>query len=110
MQEIENVEFGGLIGNRSLHAITTSEFVNALSKCGWREAHNGHILQKLRKRGLVWRINTLNDFARALRNGYTIPARDGAKARVCGGGSCWVIFREAERAFITIRHPRDESV
>ena len=109
MEAIETFEFRGLIGGRALFSITTNEFMHALRDIGWREAHNAHILQKLRERGRLWGINTPEDFARALRNGYTILAHEGAKARVCCNGMCWVIFREAERTLITIRHPGNEQ-
>lgn len=104
METIETFEFRGLIAGRALLSITTSEFMNALRDIGWREAHNAHILQRLRERGRLWGINTPDDFARALRHGYTIAVREGAQARVCCHGSCWVIFRGAERTLITIRH------
>lgn len=105
MTGIDQIEFGGLIGNRMLASITTNEFMNALGKLGWGEATNGHILQKLRERGGRWGIRTPNDFARALRNGRTQPARDGAKARVCCNGQCWVIYREDICRLVTIRDP-----
>ena len=64
MDTIGTSVFRGLIGGRVL--------------IGWREAHNAHILQKLRARGGLWGINTPEDFASALRNGYTIPAGESA--------------------------------
>jgi hypothetical protein len=52
-----------------------------------------------------WGIHTPNDFARALRNGWTQLADRGAQARVCCYGQCWVIYREETCRFITIRDP-----
>ena len=106
MAAIDDISFVGLIGNRQLESITTNEFMNALARCGWGEAHNAHILMRLRERGIRWGIFTPNDFARKLRDGYTINANDGAKARVCCNGECWVIYREDTCCFITIRDPR----
>jgi hypothetical protein len=107
MTAIDQIEFRGLIGNRLLASITTNEFMNALAAFGWGEAHNGHILQKLRERGSRWGIRTPNEFARALRNGRTQWADDGAKARICCNGQCWVIYREETQRFITLRDPRE---
>jgi hypothetical protein len=104
---IDQIEFVGLIGNRLLTEITTNEFMNALAKNGWGEAHNAHILMRLRERGPLWRIWTPNDFARALRDGMTIPDREGASRRVCCHGQCWVIYRGDRSRFITIRHSSD---
>jgi hypothetical protein len=101
---IDGIKFAGLIGNRRLHQITTNEFMSALAKCGWREAHNAHVLMRLRERGMFWGLRTANDFARALRYGYTVSADDGAMARVCCLGQCWVIFRPELRSLITIGH------
>ena len=79
--------------------------MNSLSQNGWGEAHNGHILQKLRERGARWGSHRPNDFARALRNSWTRRADNGAKARVCCNDQCWVIYREETGRFVTIRHP-----
>jgi hypothetical protein len=105
MPAIDQIEFVGLIGNRPLSLITTNEFMNALEKNGWGEAHNAHILQRLRERGSRWGIITPNDFARALRDGRTMPANEGALARVCCHAQCWVIYRDDTCRFITIRDP-----
>ena len=102
---IDQIEFVGLIGNRLLTQITTNEFMNALSKNGWGEAQNAHILMRLRERGPLWGILTPNDFARALRDGTTLPDRDGALRRACCQDRCWVIYRGDLSRFITIRHP-----
>ncbi len=102
---IGEIEFRGLIGNRPLNEITTNEFMNALKANGWGEAHNAHILMRLRERGPLWGIRTPNDFARALRDGWTAPAAGGAQLRECGNGQFWVIYREQDNQFITIRHP-----
>jgi hypothetical protein len=103
---IDQIEFGGQIGNMPFPSITINEFINALAKNGWREAHNAHIYQRLLQRGPVFGLATPNDFARALRDGYSIPSRDGATARVCRGGAYWVIYRDTE--LITIRHPAEQ--
>jgi hypothetical protein len=102
---IDQIEFVGLIGNRLLTQVTTNEFMNALAKNGWGEAQNAHILMRLRERGHLWGIRTPDDFARALRDGITVPDRDGALRRVCCHGQCWVIYRGDLSRFITIRHP-----
>ncbi len=104
---IDRIEFTGLIGNRLLTEITTNEFMNALAKSGWGEAVNAHILQRLRQRGHLWGILTPNDFARALRNGRTVPDRDGSMRRECCQGLCWVIYRAETCRFITVRHPSE---
>jgi|GEM_PF-6929477 hypothetical protein len=101
---IDALEFRGLIGNKTWDEITGPEFFTALEKCGWREAHNAHIFLRLCQRGPGLGILTPNDFARALRDGYTIPAGDGALERRCRarGGEFAVIYREG--AFITFVH------
>jgi hypothetical protein len=48
---IEAIEFRGLIGNKTWDQITGPEFLNALARCGWREAHNAHIFLRLCERG-----------------------------------------------------------
>ena len=97
-----DLSFEGGIVNRTWDEITMNEFVNALNKCGWREAHNAHIYQRLRERGPFLGVFTPGDFARALRDGYSLPARDGATARVCWQGRFTVIYKAAERALITL--------
>ena len=100
---IDQIEFRGLLGNRPFASILMNEFINALRLNGWREAHNAHIYQRLLQRGVEFGLRTPNDFARALRDGRTLPAEGGASVRICHGGQCWVIYRDHE--FITIRHP-----
>ncbi len=101
---IDQIEFVGLIGNRLLTQVTTNEFMNALARNGWGEAHNAHILMRLRERGHWWGIGTPNDFARALRSGMTVPDPDGCLRRLCCQGQCVVIYRGDLGRFITIRH------
>ena len=48
---IQKLVFKGLIGNMPWAKITVNEFINALEENGWREAHNGHIYQRLKERG-----------------------------------------------------------
>ncbi len=106
MASIDKLNFKGAIGNMPWKDITMNEFINALKESGWREAHNGHIYKRLVERGAALGIKTPNDFARALRDGTTEDAEDGASRRVCRGGNCWVIFRGG--SLITIRHPKEE--
>jgi|ERR1017187_772161 hypothetical protein len=106
MASIDKLEFKGAIGNMPWASITMNEFIDALSKNGWREApHKGHLYQRLLQRGSSLGIKTPNDFARALRSGTTEDAEDGAKKRVCRGGTCWVIFRD--NILITFRHAKE---
>lgn len=98
---IDQLKFRGSIGNERFQGITMNRFINALKLNGWREAHNAHIFERLVERGQRFGIFTPNDFARALRTGFTQPAGNGASRRVCCGDSVWVIFRNHE--FITIR-------
>lgn len=102
---IDSIEFRGLIGNKAWHEMTGPEFLDALEKNGWREAHNAHIFMRLKQRGPRLGIYTPNDFARALRDGHTLPAERGALQRVCRGGDFVVIYRGF--SFITIV-PRGE--
>ena len=104
---IDQLEFRGSIGNRPFWAITMNEFINALKRNGWREDHNAHIYQRLVQLGQEFGISTPNDFANALRDGYTQPAGGGASSRVCRGGACWVVFKGRE--FITIRYPAEQK-
>jgi hypothetical protein len=100
MASIDSIKFVGLIGDKAWKEITVNEFLDALAKCGWKEAHNAHIFMRLSERGPGLGIRTPNDFARALRKGTTEDADGGAKARVCAGRKFQVIFRG--NAFITI--------
>ena len=102
MASIDQIQFTGLIGNKPWAEITVTEFLAALGKNGWREAHNGHIYMRLKERGPGLGIRTPNDFARALKSGSTEDADQGAQARVCSGGKLRVIFRD--QSFITIVH------
>lgn len=92
------------MGNKPWKEITMNEFIEALQATGWREAHNGHIYQRLCERGAAFGLKTPNDFARALKGGTTEDAGDGASRRVCRN-DCWVIFRGNN--LITIRHARE---
>jgi hypothetical protein len=103
MASIDRIKFRGSIGNRDFKDITVNEFLEALAKCGWREAHNGHIYKSLVERGAPWGIRTPNDFARALRAGATEDGDRGEKRRVCCHGKCWVIYRG--NRFITLTGP-----
>src|SRR5436190_17356051 len=102
---IDALEFHGAIGNMPFGAITMNQFINSLNLNGWREAHNAHIYQRLVERGAALGVHTPNDFARALRDGQTLPAGNGASMRACRGGLFWVIFRDHQ--LITIRHPAE---
>lgn len=102
MASIENIKFVGLIGDKPWKEITVNEFMTALAKNGWKEAHNAHIFMRLSEKGTTLGVRTPNDFARALRSGMTEEANDGAQARVCAGGKFQVIFRD--NAFITLRY------
>jgi hypothetical protein len=103
MVSIESIKFVGLIGDRPWKEITVNEFMTALGKNGWKEAHNAHIFMRLSEKGAALGIRTPNEFARALRSGTTEEAKDGAQARVCSGGKFQVIFRD--NCFITLRYP-----
>ena len=93
MASIDRIKFRGLIGNREFKDLTVEEFLDALAKCGWREAHNGHIFKALVKRGPPWGIRTPNEFASALRTGTTEDGDRGERRQVCCKGRCWVIFK-----------------
>ncbi|HWD91504.1 MAG TPA: hypothetical protein VG938_04060 [Verrucomicrobiae bacterium] len=99
---IDELKFHGAIGNRRFCNITANEFNTALRANGWREAHNGHVYMRLIERGEQLGIFTPNDFARALRNGFTLRAKNEAFGRVCGRNSWQVIFKGNQ--FITIVH------
>ena len=101
MNAIDKLTFTGALGDQEFKDMTVNMFTNALAKNGWREAHNGHIYKRLVERGARFGIKTPNEFARALRGGRTEDAEEGAKARVCCGGRCWVIYKEG--SFITLR-------
>ena len=101
MASIDNIKFAGLIGDKAWKEITVNEFMAALGKNGWKEAHNAHIFMRLCERGPTLGIRAPNDFARALRSGTTENAKDGAQTRVCSAGKFQVIFRD--NCFITIR-------
>ncbi len=127
MVPLEEFEFRGLIGNRTFREITGPEFDRALAKLGWRQAPAGkkkdytqedsertkaHIFLRLRgegddRRGESCGLLTPNDFARALRNGTTVPAGGGARLRVCrgpNGREFVVVYRETktEGWFVTL--------
>ena len=104
MASIDKLEFKGAIGGMDWKDITMNDFINALKKNGWREAPNAHIYQRLVQRGSSFGIKTPDDFARALRDGKTQDAENGASARVCRN-DCWVIFKDT--SFITIRHAKE---
>jgi hypothetical protein len=102
---IDELEFRGSIGNTPFWAMTMNRFINALNGNGWREGsytREYHFFSSLVKRGAELGIRTPNELARALRDGYTRPVKNGYFCRVCRGGTCWVIFKGNE--FITIRH------
>lgn len=107
--EIDRFGFIGLIGSYTLQDITGSQWDNALRRIGWREAHNAHLLMRLkqRDRGAAFGLYTLNDFAAAIRSGYSIPSGT-AMARVSANRSFMVIYRDS--CFITITgfHERAE--
>jgi hypothetical protein len=109
MSPISTIRFVGLIGNRPIRMLHGPEFNNALAKVGWREAHNAHILKRLKERGPSIGILTLNDFGRMLRNGADAPNPSGGKRRmlghITGGGSQpYVVYRDDRLPglFITI--------
>jgi len=100
---IDQIQFTGLIGNQRWEEISVNQFMNKLKENGWDEVPNSHIFQRLKERGPRMGVLTPNDFARALRDGQTLPARDGAQKRVCRGGDIEIIFREDR--MITLRDP-----
>jgi hypothetical protein len=98
---IQKLAFKGLIGNMPWAKITMNEFINALEENGWREAHNGHIYQRLKERGPRLGIKTPNDLARALSKCKPEPADGGAMQCVLGDasliyrGNSMITFRDA---------------
>ena len=103
--EIDAFAFEGNAGSYPFHAVTGNQWDNALHRIGWREAHNAHVLMRLKEkgRGAAFGLFTLQDFARAIKGGYSIPAKNGAFARICCGGRFSVIYKDRE--FITLSGP-----
>jgi hypothetical protein len=99
--EIERFAFVGSIGGYTLQDVTGNQWDNALRRIGWREAHNGHLLMRLkqRDRGEAFGLYTMNDFAAAVRSGYSVPSGT-AMARIPGNRAFMVIYRD--HSFITI--------
>jgi hypothetical protein len=103
MNSIQRLVFKGAIGNMPWAKITMNEFINALNENGWREAHNGHIYQRLKERGARLGIKNPNDLARALSRAKPEKAENGAMQCVIyssGGDSC-LVYRG--NAMITFR-------
>lgn len=92
MAKIDSLRFSGLVKNRRLKDITGPEFHEALTKAGWREAHNGHILKRLRQRGPACGIKTLEDFGRALKKGTTEEGERGVTVRILPRGG-YVVYK-----------------
>ncbi|HWY30859.1 MAG TPA: hypothetical protein VNX46_08905 [Candidatus Acidoferrum sp.] len=110
IKSIEELEFPGSIGNMAFKSISMNEFINALNKNGWHEGSHTkryHFFHSLVERGTMFGIATPNDLARALRDGYTLPTKNGYLKRVCRGGACLVIYNGNE--FITLCHAKDEG-
>jgi hypothetical protein len=79
-----------------------NEFIKALRANGWKEGsytREYHFYQRLVERGPKVGIFTPNDLARALRTGYTAPAKNGYSKRICRNAFT-VIFNGNE--FITL--------
>lgn len=105
MAVISAIEFVGLIGNRPILQLHGPEFDNALAKAGWREAHNAHILKRLKERGPGIGINTLNDFARSLRIGEDAPNPSGGKRRLILGSTS-----DGKQPFVVYRDDQDPGL
>jgi hypothetical protein len=103
MATIGGLTFRGLIGNKKWGEILPAEWAQALAQNGWREAHNGHLLLRLKQRATAFGVRTPNELARALRDGRSEPADKGAMARVPRNGKFKVIYRGS--SFITLTGP-----
>jgi len=103
---LDSFAFVGNAGSSTFNTVTGNQWDNALHRIGWREAHNAHLLMRLKEkgRGAAFGLFTLQDFARAIKSGYSIPAQNGAMARVCSGGRFRIIYRDGE--FITLSGPK----
>ncbi len=106
MAAIDDISFVGLIGNRQLESITTNEFMNALARCGWGEAHNAHILMRLRERGIRWGIFTPNDLrgssATAIRSMPMTEPRLASAVTANAGSSTGRIRAASSRSVIPV--------
>ena len=99
--DIDRFAFVGSLGSYTFRDITGGQWDNALRRIGWREAHNGHLLMRLKQqdRGQAFGLYTLDDFAAVIRAGYTAPSGT-ALARICGNRAFMVIYRAC--SFITL--------
>lgn len=100
---IDRFAFGGNDGSYTVEEITGNQWDNALKRIGWREAHNAHMLKRLKERGASFGVRTLNDLAQALRGGVSEDANSGAMARISKNGRFRVIYKNNE--FITLTGP-----
>jgi len=114
---LEEIKFTGLLQNRNLSQISSTEFANALRACGWREGHSTergkiHFFRELKKDGPLRGVKTPNDLVRAIAKGRSEPAGNGKTLhRICNG-SAYIIYNRMKRILITFSHgnpPRVKS-
>src|SRR2546421_10045080 len=98
---IKEIQFSGLIQNRSLKQITGPEFFNALSACGWQEGTGTHFFKELRKDGISRGIWTPADLSRAIHMGTSEPSKNGKCIhRICNR-SAYIVYNPTTRTLIT---------
>lgn len=127
MPAIEHITFSGLIRTRDFRDLTHTEIVNALRINGWVEHSNNrqkfgsdgkptgeelthksgghvHFVHALIARGPSFGINTLGQFAVAMRNGHTQSTQGQRFLRFIPSGAAYVVFEPDQGWLITFRH------
>jgi hypothetical protein len=66
---IEKVSFPGLKNRALIRDLTDQELKSLFAKGGLREAHNGHIYQRLKQRGAEFGLSTPDNVASAINYG-----------------------------------------
>jgi hypothetical protein len=85
---ITETRFVGLIRNRPLNSLTTTEFWNAIKACGWQEGTGTHFFRELCKDGPTRGITTLAQLEREIARGYWAPGTaDKTLHWICNGSA-----------------------
>jgi hypothetical protein len=100
---LDNFAFVGGAKSQPFRELTPSLWKSSLRRVGWVESKKGQLFKRLTagENATALGLETLADFAQALKKGHSVPTGGGRMIRKCNSHGFWVVYRENE--FITIK-------
>jgi hypothetical protein len=95
---LDNFAFAGGAKNQTFRELTPGLWKNALRHAGWAESKKGQLFKCLTsgENASALRLETLGDFAQALKRGQSLPTGGNMMIRKCNAQGFWVYYRGNE--------------